>query len=182
MKLEPLPLTGLFLLTPEPIADNRGFFARTFSRDALAAKGLCADYPEWSISYNARQGTLRGLHWQAAPSLEVKLVQCIRGAVFDVAVDVRPDSTTRGRWQAVELSADNRQSVYIPAGFAHGFQTLSDDSEIMYHISASYRPEASRGVRWDDPDLAISWPAVGQRVISERDAALPYFSAIGKLA
>jgi dTDP-4-dehydrorhamnose 3,5-epimerase len=181
MKLEPLSLPGLFLLIPEPIADHRGFFARTFSRDALVAKGLCADYPEWSISYNARRGTLRGLHWQAAPSLEVKLVQCIRGAVFDVAVDVRPGSSTRGCWVAVELSADNRQSLYIPAGFAHGFQTLAEDSEILYHISTSYRPESARGIRWDDPQLAIGWPAVEHRVLSDRDAALPYLSAIGEL-
>lgn len=182
MKLEPLSLPGMFLLTPEPITDARGFFARTFSRDALAAAGLCADFPEWSLSHNVRQGTLRGLHWQAAPSLEVKLVQCIRGAVFDVAVDVRPDSMTRGRWHAVELSADNRRSVYIPAGFAHGFQTLCDDTEIMYHISASYRHDAARGVRWDDPEIAISWPPARQRIISERDASLPYLAAVGKLA
>src|SRR5262249_54670662 len=120
MKLEALPL-GLFRLVPEPIHDARGFFARCFSRSALDAAGLVTDLQEWSFSYNARRGTLRGLHWQAAPYFETKLVQCTRGAVFDVAVDIRGCSSTRGRWHAVELSAENRHILYIPKGFAHGF-------------------------------------------------------------
>jgi dTDP-4-dehydrorhamnose 3,5-epimerase len=125
------------------------------------------------VSFNGRRGTLRGLHFQAPPHEEIKLVSCTRGAVFDVAVDVRPGSPSRGKWVGVELSADNRAAIYIPAGFAHGFQTLTDDAEVRYHISETYRPEAARGVRWDDPELAIAWPNIQERVISSRDLALP---------
>lgn len=178
MILEPLTLDGVWCLVPEPAWDNRGYFARCFSREVLAAKGLCVDFPEWSLSYNARRGTLRGLHWQAAPDLEIKLVQCVRGAVFDVAVDLRPDSPGYGKWVALELSAENRRTAYIPAGFAHGFQTLTDGAELLYHISAPFRPASGRGVRWDDPDLAIAWPPAAERILSDRDAALPTLAAI----
>jgi dTDP-4-dehydrorhamnose 3,5-epimerase len=116
---------------------------------------------------------LRGLHFQAPPQEEIKLVSCTRGAVFDVAVDLRSGSSSRGKWAGVELSADNRSTLYIPAGFAHGFQTLTDDAEVRYHISERYRPEAARGVRWDDPDLAIIWPTATERVMSDRDRSLP---------
>lgn len=177
MILEPLALDGVWCLVPEPAWDSRGFFARCFSREQIAAQGLCADFPEWSISYNARRNTLRGLHWQAAPHLEVKLIQCLRGAVFDVAVDVRPGSRDFGRWVATELSAENRKLVYIPAGFAHGFQTLTDDAELLYHISQPYLLGSSRGVRWNDPDLAIAWPPAAERILSERDASLPFIAA-----
>jgi len=153
--------------------DERGFFSRLFCRDIFLERGLCANYPQWSVSFNSRRGTLRGLHFQAAPHEEIKLVSCTRGAVFDVAVDVRPGSRSRGRWVGVELSADNRSTLYIPAGFAHGFQTLTDDAEVRYHISERYHPEAARGVRWDDPDIGIVWPKVEQRVIASRDQALP---------
>lgn len=153
--------------------DERGFFSRLFCADTFLEQGLWTDYPQWSASFNRRRGTLRGLHFQAPPHEEIKLVSCTRGAVFDVAVDVRPGSRSRGKWVGVELSADNRSTFYIPAGFAHGFQTLSDDAEVRYHISERYRPEAARGVRWDDPDLAIAWPPADQRVISGRDRALP---------
>jgi dTDP-4-dehydrorhamnose 3,5-epimerase len=173
MRLQPLELEGLYLIQPEPIADTRGFFARCFSADVLRSEGLVADFPEWSLSFNRRRGTLRGLHWQAATHAETKLVQCVRGAIFDVAVDVRPGSPTRGRWLGLELTADNRNIFYIPAGFAHGFQTLTDDTEIYYHISEPYVPEASRGVRWNDPDIAVTWPAVEQRTMSARDEGLP---------
>lgn len=177
MILDALPLAGLFRLQPEPIADERGFFARTFSRDQLAAAGLKTDFPEWSVSFNKAKGTLRGLHWQAAPHLETKIVTCVRGAIFDVAVDMRPGSPTQGRWHALELSQENRLGFYIPDGFAHGFQTLSDDSEVMYHISEPYRGGAARGVRWSDPDLAIRWPAAESRIVSDRDRELPPFQA-----
>ena len=130
-------------------------------------------YPQWSVSFNAARGTQRGLHFQAPPHEEIKLVSCTRGAVFDVAVDVRAGSRSRGRWVGVELSADNGSTLYIPAGFAHGFQTLTDDAQVLYHISERYHPEASHGVRWDDPDLAIAWPQAEHRVISSRDRALP---------
>jgi dTDP-4-dehydrorhamnose 3,5-epimerase len=177
LEIEALPL-GLFRLVPELVYDARGFFARCFSRSALGAAGLVTDLPEWSLSYNARRGTLRGLHWQAAPYFEAKLVQCTRGAVFDVAVDIRNCSSTRGRWHAVELSAENRHILYIPKGFAHGFQTLTDDTEVFYHISEAFRPEYARGVRWNDPTLAIGWPAVGKRILSDRDMALPFFAEL----
>ena len=177
MKLEALPL-GLFRLVPELVYDARGFFARCFSRSALDAAGLVTDLPEWSLSYNARRGTLRGLHWQAEPYFEAKLVQCTRGAVFDVAVDMRRQSSTRGQWHAVELSAENRHILYIPKGFAHGFQTLTDDTEILYHISEPFRPEYARGVRWNDPTLAIGWPAVEERILSDRDTALPFIDKL----
>lgn len=178
MILEPLALDGMWCVTPEPIRDERGFFARCFSRDMLVAKGLCVDFPEWSLSYNAHRGTLRGLHWQALPHPETKLVQCVRGAVFDVAVDLRPGSPDFGKWVALELSAENRKIAYIPAGFAHGFQTLTDGAELLYHISELFRPDCTRGVRWDDPDLAIPWPRAPERILSPRDAALPQLSAL----
>jgi dTDP-4-dehydrorhamnose 3,5-epimerase len=172
MELEPLPL-GTFRLVPALVHDVRGFFARCYSRSELDAAGLVTDFPEWSLSYNARRGTLRGLHWQAAPYFEAKLVQCTRGAVFDVVVDIRGGSSTRGQWHAVELSAENRHILYIPKGFAHGFQTLTDDAEILYHISEVFRPEFARGLHWSDPTVAIRWPVIDKRILSDRDAALP---------
>jgi dTDP-4-dehydrorhamnose 3,5-epimerase len=125
------------------------------------------------VSFNNRRGTLRGLHFQAPPQEEIKLVSCTRGAIFDVAVDLRLDSPWRGKWVGVELDADNRCSLYVPAGFAHGFQTLTDNAEVRYQISERYRPEAARGVRWDDSDLDIVWPKADPRVISARDQTLP---------
>jgi dTDP-4-dehydrorhamnose 3,5-epimerase len=173
MQFRPLNLPGVWLIEPERLADERGFFARLFCDDTFRAHGLCADYPQWSVSSNRRRGTLRGLHYQAAPFEEIKLVTCTRGAVYDVLVDIRLGSPTRGQWTGLALDADSRAMLYIPAGFAHGFQTLADDSEVRYHISQPYRPEAARGIRWDDPDLAIAWPDAPERVISERDQALP---------
>jgi dTDP-4-dehydrorhamnose 3,5-epimerase len=180
MRIEALPLEGLYRLVPEPIADARGFFARCFNREEFEALGLETDFPEWSLSYNAREGTLRGLHWQAAPCQETKLVQCVRGALFDVAVDLRTGSPTRGRWHAVELSQENRHILYIPKGFAHGFQTLADETELLYHISTPYRPEHARGLRWDDAELSVSWPAAQERIISDRDKTLPCLVDLGE--
>jgi dTDP-4-dehydrorhamnose 3,5-epimerase len=173
MLFRPLDIPEVFLIELERMEDERGFFSRLFCADAFLERGLCAHYPQWSTSFNRRRGTLRGLHFQASPYEEIKLVSCTRGAVFDVAVDVRSGSRSRGKWVGTELSADNGAALYIPAGFAHGFQTLTDDAEVRYHISERYRPEAARGVCWDDPDLAIAWPSSEQRVISGRDRALP---------
>jgi dTDP-4-dehydrorhamnose 3,5-epimerase len=173
MQFRSLAIPGVWLVELEKLADERGFFSRIFSSDAFHERGLCASYPQWSVSFNIRRGTLRGLHFQAPPHAEIKLVSCTRGAIFDVAVDVRPGSPSRGRWVGVELTADSGSALYIPAGFAHGFQTLTDDAEVLYHISEPYRAEAARGVRWDDPDLAIAWPQTQQRVMSSRDRALP---------
>jgi dTDP-4-dehydrorhamnose 3,5-epimerase len=173
MRFEPLELTGAFVIEVEPHVDERGLFTRTWSADEFAERGLDIAWAESSTSFNERAGTLRGLHYQAEPYAEVKLVRCTRGAVFDVIVDLRSQSPTFGRWVGVELTASNRRSVHVPAGFAHGFQTLEDDTELCYLISERYRPELARGIRWDDPRLAITWPSCEQRIISERDRALP---------
>jgi dTDP-4-dehydrorhamnose 3,5-epimerase len=172
MRIEALDLAGTYLLVPEPISDKRGFFARSFSAEQLAAEGLVTQYPEWSLSFNRKRDTLRGLHWQADPQ-ETKLVQCISGAIFDVIVDMRPDSQSFGQWASVPLNAENRHMLYVPAGFAHGFQTLTANAEIYYHISETFRPEGARGVRWNDGDIGIAWPDASERIVSERDAALP---------
>jgi dTDP-4-dehydrorhamnose 3,5-epimerase len=168
----PLPLAGAFEVELEPIADERGFFARSFCRDAFRAQGLAIDYPQCSISFNARRGTLRGMHYQAAPHAEAKLVRCTRGRLHDVIVDLRPESPSYCRWTGVELAGAKRNALYVPEGFAHGFLTLEDETEVFYQISHEYRPEASRGVRFDDPAFGIRWPAA-PAVVSERDRAYP---------
>jgi dTDP-4-dehydrorhamnose 3,5-epimerase len=179
MKLSPLAISEVIQIDIDPSKDERGFFARVFDAEELARAGLVGHFPQCSISFNTRKDTLRGLHWQAAPYGEVKLVRCTLGAVLDVAVDVRPGSPSYGHWVAVELSAVNRRSLYIPQGFAHGFQTLCDCAEVLYQISQPYRPECARGVRWDDPDLAISWPQARERILSDRDAGLPLLRDVG---
>ena len=166
-------LPGAYLIEPERIADERGFFARTWCRREFATHGLSVELAQCNVSFNPRRGTLRGMHYQAAPHAEVKLVRCTMGAIYDVIVDMRPDSATFRQWVAAELSAENRRMLFIPEGFAHGFQTLEDNSEVFYQISAFYAPESARGLRWDDPALAIAWPPAEQRVISPRDAAYP---------
>jgi dTDP-4-dehydrorhamnose 3,5-epimerase len=166
-------LTGAYIIEPERIEDERGFFARTWCRHEFAERGLSVELAQCNVSYNPRVGTLRGMHYQAAPDAEVKLVRCTMGAIYDVIVDMRPDSPTFRQWSAAELTAENRRMLYIPHGFAHGFQTLVDGSEVFYQISAFYAPASARGVRWDDPALAIDWPPAERRVISERDRSYP---------
>jgi dTDP-4-dehydrorhamnose 3,5-epimerase len=173
MRFLPTELPGVFVIEVEARADERGLFARTYCREEFAAQGLCTDWVQCNVSFNARAGTLRGLHWQAAPHEEVKLVRCTSGAAFDVVVDLRADSPTCRKWVAVELTAANRMAVYIPGGCAHGFQVLADSTELFYQMSALYVPGAARGARWDDPALAIAWPACSARVISARDLAFP---------
>ena len=168
------PLPGAFVLETERFEDERGFFARTFSVDEFAAHGLDTDVVQCSVSFNHRRGTLRGLHFQAAPREETKLVRCTRGAIWDVIVDIRPGSPTRGRHFALVLSADERNALYIPKGMAHGFLSLEDSTEVFYQISERYSPEHSRGYRWDDPTFAIPWPEPAT-VISDRDRDLPLF-------
>lgn len=170
MKFTPTPLPGVYLIEPEPIEDERGFFARTFCAQEFAGHGLNPHLAQCSISYNARAGTLRGMHWQAEPHAEAKLIRCTQGAIYDVALDLRPHSPMFKRWFATELSAANHHMLYIPEGCAHGFQTLTDDCEVCYHISAPYVPDAAQGVRWDDPAFGIEWPLTTQRVISARDS------------
>jgi len=169
-------LPGAFLLDIAPSADERGFFARSWCSDEAAAHGLNPRVVQCSISSNARKGTLRGLHYQAAPFPEAKLVRCIAGAIYDVIVDLRPGSATRGRYVGVELTAANHRALYVPEGFAHGFLTLMDGSEVFYQMSEFYHPETARGVRWNDPAFAIAWPAP-PAIISPRDAAYADFAA-----
>lgn len=168
-------LPGVWVIEPERLEDERGFFARTFDSDAFAARGLASNFPHCSISFNRRAGTLRGMHLQAPPHAEVKVVRCTSGAVFDVVLDMRPGSPTFRRWVAVELTAQNRRMIYVPEGLAHGYQTLSGDAELFYQISAVHAPSSARGFRWDDPAFAIRWPEVDRRVIAERDRSYPDF-------
>ena len=177
MKFIETPLPGAWVIELEELSDERGWFARTFDAEEFHSRGLNPDVVQCNASFNHRAGTLRGMHYQAAPHGESKLVRCVRGAIFDVAVDLRPDSPTYRAWHGLELSAENRSAFYIPAGLAHGFQTLTDDSEVLYQMGNHYVPEVARGVRWDDPAFAIQWPALdGERVISDKDASYPDFA------
>lgn len=168
------PLPGVVVIDPEPHADERGFFARSWCREEFARHGLNPKLAQCNISYNRRQGTLRGMHYQQAPFAEAKLVRCTRGAIYDVALDLRPDSRTFMQHFAVELTADNHRMLYVPEGCAHGFLTLEDHTEVFYQMSEMYRSDCGRGVRWNDPAFAIAWPAQ-VRVISERDRSYPDF-------
>lgn len=172
MKLVRLGIPGAFLLEIEPAADDRGFFARTFCAHEFAAAGLAAQFVQTSLSVNPRRGTLRGLHFQAAPHGEAKIVRCVHGTIYDLLVDLRPDSHIFRQHLAIELSGEARNAVYIPPGVAHGFLTLTDDCEVHYSMSQFYVPEAARGVRWDDPAFGIVLPEP-VRVISARDAGYP---------
>jgi dTDP-4-dehydrorhamnose 3,5-epimerase len=170
MNLCETAVAGAYVVEPERFDDERGFFARTFSAAEFTERGLEPAVAECSIAYNSARSTLRGMHYQAAPHEEAKLVRCTRGSVYDVAVDLRADSPTYLRWAAVELSAENRLGFYVPPRCAHGYLTLTDDSELHYQISARYSPQSAAGVRWDDPKLGIEWPAAPE-VISPRDAS-----------
>jgi dTDP-4-dehydrorhamnose 3,5-epimerase len=170
------PLAGAFVVEPEPKPDERGFFARIWCREEFEAHGLDTALAQCSISFNRRAGTLRGMHYQAAPHEEVKLVRCTAGSLLDVIIDLRPGSPTAGRHFAVVLSAANRRMLYVPRGFAHGYQTLEDDTEVAYQISEFYHPELARGVRWNDPAFNIDWPAAAERIISPRDAEYPDYT------
>ena len=169
-------LAGAMIIDVTRMPDERGFFARCFSADEFAARGLPAAMPQCSVSFNTRKGTLRGMHFQAAPHAEDKLVRCTAGSIFDVIVDLRADSPTWRRWFGVELTAANHRSLFVPKGFAHGFVTLLDDTEVQYMISTPYAIGFERGVRWNDPAVAIEWP-IEPAVISARDAAYPLLDA-----
>ncbi len=172
MKFSSTPLPGAYLVDLEAHVDERGSFARCYCDDEFAAQGLETRWPQMNLSRNTRRGTLRGMHFQAEPHGEAKVVRCVRGAIFDVLVDLRRGSATRFQWHGVELSAANGRAVYVPRGFAHGFQTLEDDSEVLYLMSNRYVPGAERGFRWDDPDVGIEWPLPAS-VVGARDAAWP---------
>jgi dTDP-4-dehydrorhamnose 3,5-epimerase len=170
MKFTATPLKGAFIVDIEPTRDERGFFARTFCAEEFAAYGLSAADLQCSVSYNPGKGTLRGMHYQAAPCEEDKLIRCTAGAIFDVIVDIRSGSPSYGRWFGTDLTAANRRALLAPKGFAHGFLTLADASEVLYMISTRYEPDCARGFHWDDPNIAIAWP-MKPLVISARDAA-----------
>lgn len=157
------------IIAPERFDDERGFFARAWSESEFGQRGIDARFIEGNLSYNARRGTLRGMHYQAAPHGQGKLVRCTRGSVFDVGVDLRPNSPTFCRWVGVELSSENRLMLYLPAEFAHGYLTLADDSEVYYLVTHAYAPESTRGVRWNDPAFEIVWPEVAELIMIERD-------------
>jgi dTDP-4-dehydrorhamnose 3,5-epimerase len=176
MRLEQSPLPGVWVIELEPIPDERGWFARSFDADEFAARGLDTNIAQCNASFTQRRGTLRGMHYQAEPHGESKLVRCVRGAAFHVALDLRRSSPTYCCWHGAVLSAQNLRALYLPAGFAHGSQTLVDDCALLYQMSHRYVPEAARGVRWDDPAFAIEWPPVAggsTRLLSERDSSFP---------
>ena len=173
MRFVQTPLAGAWLVEPDRIEDERGFFARTYDRAEFALRGLDPVVVQCNTSFNARAGTLRGMHFQSDPHGEPKLVRCTRGAVFDVIVDLRPESETHRAWFGAKLSAHNGHALHVPAGLAHGFQTLLDESEVLYMMGHEYVPDAAAGVRWDDPAFAIGWPEVGERIMSARDRTYP---------
>jgi dTDP-4-dehydrorhamnose 3,5-epimerase len=176
MQFTETPLRGAWIVELDLLEDERGWFARVFDSEEFEARGMDPAVVQSSISFNARRDTLRGMHFQAAPHGEPKLVRCIRGAVFDVAIDLRPESPTFCAWHGVRLDADDHRAFYIPPLFAHGFQTLTDDSEVLYQMGRPYVAEAARGVRFDDPVFGIEWPAVrGELTISEKDRSYPDF-------
>ncbi len=176
MIFTPLALPGVVLIQPTPHADDRGRFTRVFCAGEFAANGIALPVAQCNVSTNRHRGTLRGLHYQTAPHGEAKLVRVSRGAIFDVIVDLRPDSPRRGQWLAVELSEANGHMLYIPDGLAHGFQTLQDDTTVDYIMSAPYEPSAAAGLRWNDPGLGITWP-IPSPILSDRDKGFPDWQA-----
>lgn len=174
MTFTPTPVAGAFVVDLQRLEDERGFFARSFCQDEFRKQGLDPRLAQCNVSFNRKRGTLRGLHYQAAPHEEAKLVRCTQGAIWDVAVDLRHDSPSFKRWYGVELSAENRRALYVPGGCAHGFQTLSDDAEVLYLMSEFYHPESARGLPWDDPAIAIRWP-LPEPILSERDRSFARF-------
>jgi dTDP-4-dehydrorhamnose 3,5-epimerase len=172
MKFYPTTLKDCWLIELEPVQDERGSFARTFCAREFSARGLQTSFPQHSVSKTVKRGTVRGMHFQRDPHGEAKLVRCVRGRIWDAVVDIRPNSPTFGRWQGFELCMENGRQLYIPEGFAHGYQTLTDDVEVSYLISTFYVPEAAWGIRYDDPAVQVAWP-LPVSVISDKDRAWP---------
>lgn len=169
-------LKGAFTVEMEPIRDNRGFFARAWCQNEFAARGLITCFVQNNLTFSPGRGTLRGLHYQIAPHEEVKLVRCTQGAIYDVIIDLRPDSPTYREWIGTELTAANRNMIYIPGGFAHGYQILMDDTEVFYQVGQFYAPEYESGIRWNDPAFAIDWPINSPLILSEKDKRWPDYS------
>lgn len=176
MRFEAIGLDGAWLVHPEPMRDDRGFFARTFCVNEFGERGLETQFPQHSISLSLCKGTVRGMHFQKSPHEEVKLVRCLSGSIYDVIIDLRPGSPTFRRWKGFELSGENGLQLYIPKGFAHGFQTLADDTRVNYLISEFHAPAAASGVRYNDPAFDVRWP-LAVTTISEKDLRWPDFAA-----
>lgn len=170
-------IPGVFEIEVDPHSDERGFFARSWCQKEFDAKGISAKTVQCNVSFNVRRGTLRGMHYQAMPHPEAKVVRCTRGAIYDVVLDLRPESPSYKGWIGVTLTSENRRMVYVPEGCAHGFLTLEDDTEVFYQMSEFYYPELARGIRWDDPAFQIVWP-VEVEVISDRDRTYPNFDSL----
>ena len=176
LKFIPAALEGAYIIDIDQLEDERGFFARSWCADVLRAQDLVSNLAQCSVSFNEKRGTLRGMHYQGEPYQETKIVRCTTGSIYDVIVDMRPESATFKQWLSVELSAVNRRMIYVPVGFAHGFQSLMDNTEVFYMVSEFYQPEFSRSVRWNDPQFGIDWPHEEHRVISSRDRDYPDFA------
>lgn len=181
MQFLPTSILGVMQITAEPHRDTRGHFARTFCSQEFEAAGLELPTAQMALSHNAKRATLRGLHFIPAANGEAKLVRCVRGGVFDVAVDLRPSSATYRQWTGLELSADNMDALFIPRGVAHGFVTLTDEADVLYQFSEPHRAGIEMGIAWDDPEIAVSWP-ISPLVISDRDMALPKLAQIEPLS
>ena len=177
--ITPLAIPDVLLITPKRHGDARGWFAETWSRRSLAEAGIDADFVQDNQAFSARKGTLRGLHFQQAPHPQAKLVRALRGAIYDVAVDIRQGSPTFGQWVAAELTAERGEQLFVPRGFAHGYCTLTNDCELAYKVDGLYAPETEGGVIWNDPDLAIPWPLDGEPVLSAKDEVLPRLKELG---
>lgn len=177
--ITPLAIPEVLLITPKRHGDARGWFAETWSRKTLADAGVEADFVQDNQAFNARKGTVRGLHFQQAPHPQAKLIRVLRGAILDVAVDVREGSATFGQWVSAELTAAAGEQLFVPRGFAHGYCTLTDDCELAYKVDGLYAPQTEGGVIWNDPDLGIAWPIAGEAVLSEKDKLLPRLKDLG---
>jgi dTDP-4-dehydrorhamnose 3,5-epimerase len=176
MRITETKLKGSYIIEPERFHDERGFFARVYSERDFAALGVSTHFIECNLSFNRKKGSLRGMHYQAAPHGQAKLVRCTRGAIFDVAIDLRPESPTFKQWVGMELTDENRLLFFLPKDFAHGYLTLEDDTEVSYQVTSEYVPESSRGFRWNDPTFGVQWPDVGELVINARDRTYPPFA------
>lgn len=176
MRFTETPISGAWLVDLDRMEDERGFFARAWSAREFADRGLATVFPDVNFSLSTRKGTIRGMHYQKSPHEEAKFVRCVRGALFDVVIDLRPGSPTFLKWAGFEIRASEYRAIYVPPGCAHGIQSLEDHTEMLYMVSACYQPAAEAGIRWNDPFFGVEWPDVGERIVSEKDQSWPDFS------